>query len=237
MRTVRKPYQMYVLNLDALRIFWITIILFLLLFLTFFVGYFIGKERAKSEIEKLAKKNEKIMEDVLKNINQNKTDDDDSEFYELMNTGNVPEKRNIENSDDIEASIEKEKKIEEKIPEPEPVPAQNKRYIPAKKRIIKRKISSAKSPSFVIEYGDKRLSKKRPYTIQVASYRNYKNALLLYRQLKNQQFPAYIIKSKVNHIMYYRIRVGTFPSKTLSLKVLSMVKRLKGCEDSFLTTK
>jgi len=224
MRTVRKPYQMYVLNLDALRIFWITIILFLLLFLTFFVGYFIGKERAKGEIEKLAKKNEKIMEDVLKNINQN-------------NTGNVPEKRNIENSDDIEASIEKEKKIEEKIPEPEPVPVQNKRYIPAKKRIIKRKSSSTKSPSFVIEYGDKRLSKKRPYTIQVASYRNYKNALLLYRQLKNQQFPAYIIKSKVNHIMYYRIRVGTFPSKTLSLKVLSMVKRLKGCEDSFLTTK
>ncbi len=239
MRTVRKPYQMYVLNLDALRIFWITIILFLLLFLTFVVGYFIGKEKAKSDITKLTKKNNAIMNDILKNVNQNKGNkqDDDYEFYELMNGTQKNNQTDIKKptTDNIDDDLNiDDNPVKKEISQPTPVPIQ--KNIPAKKRFIPNKKLKSKS-TYLIEFGDKKLSKRRPYTIQIASYRSYKNALLLYNLLKKQQFPAYIIRSKVNHLVYYRIRVGAFPSKTLSLKVLAMIKRLKGCEDSYITTK
>ena len=215
MRNLRKPYQMYVLNLDGGRIFWITTILLLLLALSFFAGLLVGKEKTKSEMEIMSKKNKKIIEELLSQVESKKDKDeksDDYEFYDLMSPEKEKQFESIPNS------------LPEKIEE---------RTIPERKfrKIIKRK----REP--YMEIGDKKISSSRPYAIQVASYKNYANAKLLKDYLTSEQYPAYIIKSKVNNKLYYRVRVGPFSSKALTIKVLEQIRYRKGCENSFITTK
>ncbi len=244
MKKVRKPYQMYVLNLDAGRIFWLTIILLLLLLLSFIAGYIIGKEKTKNDITKLAEKNKLIMEKIVKNISNNSEDNDKYEFYDMLSNNNYKEE-NINSSeeestaeDDIIFKKSPEENIRKKVSSPTPIPVNEKKTAPTIKKTSKvRKNKIINNMVFSKNSKDKRLTSKRPYTIQVASYSTYKNALILYKLLKSEQYPSYILRIKIRGKIYYRVRVGPFASKTLSIKVLQMIKRLKGCEGSYITTK
>lgn len=211
MRNLRKPYQMYVLNLDAGRIFWITTILLLLLALSFFAGLLVGKEKAKTEMEIVSDRNKKIVEELLSRVEEKGEDETEYEFYDLMKP--QPDKyRETISPSEIPESSEERVKPEEKVAKP-------KTYEP------------------YIQLGDNRISSRRPYTIQVASYKKYKNAKLLKDYLESEQYPVYIIKSKVNGSIYYRVRVGPFASKALTIKVLEQLRSKRGCESSFITSK
>ncbi len=214
MQNLRKPYQMYVLNLDSGRIFWLTTILLLLLALSFFAGLLIGKEKSKTEVSLITERNKKIANELLNQV-ENKTKEDTTEeeedysFYNLMN----PQSKNRISEDRIPIPDEPEKRVQTEEP-------------------IK---TEPKNP--YIELGDNQISSTRPYTIQVASYKKYENAKILKDYLDSEQYPAYIIKSNINGNIYYRVRVGPFASKALSLKVLQQLLLKKSCEGSFLTTK
>lgn len=211
MPNLRRPYQMYVLNLDAGRIFWITTILLLLLALSFFAGLLVGKEKARSESELISQKNKQVVEELLSKVKSEEVQEEseeDYQFYDLMH----PDKEKSVQTIQEEERPEERVKIAEKIEKP----------------VIKKEYEP------YMEVGDTKISPNRPYAIQIASYTKYNNAKLLNNYLKSEQYPVYIIKSKVNNTYYYRVRVGPFSSKALTLKVLAQLKLKKECENSFI---
>lgn len=231
MRNLRKPYQMYVLNLDSGRIFWLTTILLLLVTASFFIGFLIGRDRAKMGIDSAAQKNKVIMDEILNKIDESDNKDEDYQFYELVSPDRVIEKDIYDNGmADYEYVEKKSMAVNNKTYKSEPsAPVSSYK----KKSSVKNKVY--RDP--VMDYGDKKLNSKRPFTVQVASYKRYRNARVLKNYLASEQYPSYIIKSNVNGVLYYRVRIGPFASKTLCLKVLEMAKLKKGCENSYITSK
>lgn len=223
MRNLRKPYQMYVLNLDSGRIFWLTTLLLLLLSISFVAGLLIGKEQTRGKIDEISQQNKQVMDEIFSKLDEKKEDNEDFQFYELMSSDKtakpyIPENKNEENDysqDDNQDNVEK---IIEKKNVPEVI-TKSRNY---------------KSSSPVMNFGDDKLNVHRPFGLQVASYKEYKNAKTLQNYLISEQYPAYIIKSSVNGIMFYRVRVGPFASETLTLKVLDMVKNKKECGNSYI---
>jgi len=227
MRNSRRSYQMYVLNLDASRIFWLTTILLLLITLSFFVGLLIGKEKAKGEVDEIAHKNKVMMDEIIDKLEDNVQEDEEYQFYELISPEKINEKNRAKNG-----------VLEEKIENPSSF-VQKRNHNTALDDYTKEEINPKRSyveqvPA--LDTGDKILSSERPYAVQVASYKRYKNANALKDYLVSEQYPAYIIKSSVNGILYYRVRIGPFASKALPLKVTEILRHRKGCENCFITT-
>lgn len=209
MGNLRRPYQMYVLNLDAGRIFWLTTMLILLLGLSFFAGFLVGIEKAKSESELIFQKNKKAVDELISKIKESEEKkEEEYKFYDLITKRTEEEIKPVEEKPEervksFESSIKREEKIK---------------------------------PEITIEEGDKKISSKSPYAIQVASYTKFENAKALKEELENEQYPAYIIKSRVNGNIYYRVRVGPFSSKALTIKVLSQIRGIRECENSYIVT-
>ncbi len=226
MRNLRKPYQMYVLNLDAGRIFWLTTILLLLISSGFFIGFLLGREKAKIDIEGVTQKNKIMMDEILSKLDDKDKDDEDYQFYELISPNRVVDKRKEENY------------FEYDYVEKKPAPENDRTYRkPSSYRKTRKNNESTSLQGRIMDFGDKRISSKKPYVVQVASYKKYNNAKIFKNYLTSEQYPTYIIKSNVSGVIYYRVRIGPFASKTLSLKVLEMVKVRKGCQSSFITSK
>lgn len=226
MRNLRKPYQMYVLNLDAGRIFWLTTILLLLISSGFFVGFLLGREKAKIDIEGVTQKNKIMMDEILSKLDDKDKDDGDYQFYELISPDRVANKRKEENY------------FEYDYVEKQSATVGDRTYRKFSSHRKTRKNNEGTSlQGRIMDFGDKRISSKKPYAVQVASYKKYNNAKIFRNYLASEQYPAYIIKSNVSGVIYYRVRIGPFASKTLSLKVLEMVKVRRGCENSFIISK
>ncbi|MBN1897801.1 MAG: SPOR domain-containing protein [Spirochaetes bacterium] len=208
MSKLRRPYQMYVLNLDAGRIFWLTMILLLLLAFSFFAGLLVGKVKTDINAGLVSQKNRQTVDELINRLDDKKSEESDYEFYDLMKPD---DKKNISVS----------------------VPPEFERNNESQGENVSRSESKPMEPS--ISLGDSKISSSRPFTIQVASYEKYSNARKLNDQLNEEQFPAYIIRSRVNGKLFYRIRVGPFASKALSIKVLEQLRYKKGCQNSFIT--
>lgn len=194
MREIRKPYQMYVLNLDSVRIFWLSFFFLVLLVLSFIFGFLVGKDYKNKKVEILSTTEATI---IPKDLPKEK---EDYQFYTIL------EKENIN-----EPFIKEENK---KIAKVEPV------------------IKEKAEPVFnTVE------NSKGQYTIQVASYRVYKNAENLRKKLRIQNYPAYIIKANVQGEMYYRVRLGSFENRALALKVLDRINKYPECEQSYIISK
>ncbi|MBU1075766.1 MAG: SPOR domain-containing protein [Spirochaetes bacterium] len=220
MRNLRKPYQMYVLNLDAGRIFWLTAILLLLVALSFISGFFVGQDKIKIKVNNVSQRNKDMMDEILNKMDdKDKIDDEDYQFYEMSSPKKIIDRK--ESDPDYEYDPKGGTGVMDRDFERRSEPVIRKETI--------------HEP--VMAMGDKNVSSKKPYTVQVASYKRYSNAKVLQNDLRSEQFPAYIIKSDVSGFLYYRVRIGPFASRTLSLKVLEMVKRKKDCGNSFITSK
>ncbi len=229
MRNLRNPYQMYVLNLDGARIFWLTIILLLLVGMSFFAGLFIGQEKAKGEVDDITHKNKVMMDEIIDKLDSKIKDDDEYQFYELISPKKVNDRSEVEKS----------------VPDIDSHTSSKPANSPAKDYDIVlnsqtgepgRSKNSLKESVPVLKTDSKKLTLKNPYAVQVASYKKQKNAENLKDYLIAEQYPAYVIKSVVNGIGYFRVRVGPFASRTLSLKVIEMIRHKKGCRDSFIVS-
>jgi len=225
MRNLRKPYQMYVLNLDGARIFWLTTILLFLIALSFFIGLFIGQEKAHVEVDDISLKNKVMMDEIIDKLdNKTKEDKEDEEyqFYELISPRKITEDEDLP----TRLSEMKSQSTRKKPVKIEKVDSHTGDDISIKKSLEK--------PEPVLESGDQKLNTENPYAVQVASYNKYDNAVKLRDYLKAEQYPSYIIKSVVEGKKFFRVRVGPFASRSLSLKVIEMIRHKKGCQDSFI---
>ncbi len=225
MRNLRKPYQMYVLNLDAARIFWLTTILLFLIAMSFFIGLLIGQEKAKGELDDITHKKKVMMDEIIDKLDNKTKDDDEYQFYELISPRKINDKNGTrKNISESEKHFPSEPKKDYDI-------TLNNR---SDEEISEKKSYEPGMP--VMDTGDKKLSSKNPYAVQVASYKRCENAENLRDYLVAEQYPAYVIKSVVKGIEYFRVRVGPFASRTLSLKVIEMIRHKKGCQDSFIVS-
>ncbi len=218
---------MYVLNLDGARIFWLTIILLLLVGMSFFAGLFIGQEKGKGEVDDITHKNKVMMDEIIDKLDNKIKDDDEYQFYDLIS----PKK--VNGSSEVEKSLPDSDKHTFSKPAKSPAKSPAKDY-----DIVLNSKTGEPDPSKEIskESDTKKVTVKNPYAVQVASYKKEKSAESLKDYLIAEQYPAYVIKSVVNGIEYFRVRVGPFASRTLSLKVIEMIRHKKGCQDSFIVS-
>lgn len=217
---------MYVLNLDGARIFWLTTILLLLIAMSFFIGLFIGQEKAKGEVDDITHKNKVMMDEIIDKLDNRIKDDDEYQFYELISPKKVNDRSEAEKNvpDDIDRHTSSKPAGDYDIV------LNNRTGEPNfSKKSLKESVPVLKTDS-------KKPALKNPYAVQVASYKKQKNAGNLKDYLIAEQYPAYVIKSVVNGIEYFRVRVGPFASRTLSLKVIEMIRHKKGCRDSFIVS-
>ncbi|MDD5067839.1 MAG: hypothetical protein PHF84_12405 [bacterium] len=112
MTNLRKPYQMYVLNLDTSRIFWLTTLLILLLVISFFTGFLVGRVRSRSDETEVIRKNRMAVDQIINRIDNTKENDGEYQFYDLMTPKN--ENRTVR-KDETE-----EKSAREPVPERSP---------------------------------------------------------------------------------------------------------------------
>ncbi len=212
-RNTRKPYHMYVLNLDAARIFWLTTLLILLIVFSFFSGVIVGRVKAKMDVNQLSQKNKVVMDDILNKLNsKGTTNEEEFQFYELMS----PKKSNPTKP-----------LIENRSQTPEPPPHQEFKYSEPVKENHQDPSPNIKTIESLSQQGD--------FSIQVAAYKSFKSAKDLEVSLKSLDYPAYVTRSLVKGIFYYRVKIGPFKSRALSLKVLESLRQEKEGKDSFLT--
>ena len=224
MRNLKKPYQMYVLNLDASRIFWLTTFLLLLLCFSFFIGLLIGKENGKGAVNEITTKNKAMIDEIINKLDDKNNNDDEYQFYELISPEKITEKNR---KDKI---IPKREYIKKESP-----PADKNNYNTSLDTGKEVQIKNNRKSPPAEDTENIKLSKKNPYTVQVASYTKYKNAEKLKIYLISKKYPAYIIKSNVKGINYYRVRIGPFASKSVCLKVIEIIRHKKECRNSFIT--
>lgn len=208
MAHLRKPYQMYVLNLDTSRIFWLTALLILLLCVSFFSGFLTGRVSFRSEESELVSRNKTVLDQVISKIGENgNAGDEEYQFYELMTPGSRKESR--------PAAAADEKKETEAVT--------------ARREEIER------TPVLPEKTAKKSAPDQGEYLIQVASYRGAHYARSLESSLKAAGFPSFVSRQNIRGVLYYRVRIGPFSSRALALKVLSSVRNQKECSVSYIT--
>jgi len=74
----------------------------------------------------------------------------------------------------------------------------------------------------------------RPYAIQVASYQNGSTAEAVRAQLESDHFIAFIVRTKINNRLYFRIRLGPFSSRTKADAVLDNLRGNSGFSGAYV---
>lgn len=64
------------------------------------------------------------------------------------------------------------------------------------------------------------------FTVQVGSFTSEDNARDLYRELRQDDFSAYIKQDEINQCLFYRVRVGKYQHKQQAYKEEARLKRL-----------
>lgn len=222
-------YKMYVLNLDAARIFWIAILFVFIGLLAFFLGYINGKG-----LLSVNKYNKKHI------VNNGAEDSYDSSDYDSVDLKYEDDDEDFHFYKPDIKSVKKKEKLVIKpqlgiVPKPVSKSVKKKITKPAPK--LKKSVPKTILTRHPITFEDKKVNSDSPYSIQVASHRIYKNADNLRKTLLSKNYPAYILKSKVNGSIYFRTRVGPFSSKILANKVMFNLKKEKDCANSYIATK
>jgi len=231
--------EMFVLNLDNSSIFWISLVLFFIIVLFFFAGFFIGRKIMQNHAgPEQTVRTSNLYESAKPIANTN----DNFEFYHVLNeekltkadiTHSIPrsklEKRKI-------ASVPKEKPIvvEHKFPKKQTkIEKTKKTYV---KKSVKRVRATSYSKKTPITTGltHRKTHKTHPYAVQVSSCLNSAAAQSVKGQLNKKGFPAYIVRAKINHKLFYRIRVGPFSSKQAALKSLRRLRALSNYSGSYI---
>lgn len=231
--------EMFVLNLDNSSIFWISLVLFFIIVLFFFAGFFIGRKI----MEKPAGLEPTVRtSNLYENSKPIANTNDNFEFYHVLNeekltkadiTHSIPrskiEKRKT-------SSVKKENPIvvEHKYPKTQTkVKKVKKTYVKKSVKMTKKRSTTRKTP-ITTGLTHRKTHKTHPYAVQVSSCLSSAAALSVKNQLKKIGFSAYIVRAKINHKLFYRIRVGPFSSKESALKSLRRLRSLSHYSGSYI---
>jgi len=152
---------------------------------------------------------------------------------EIMPTREIPE----------EQLPEKEMIENQTLVTPDIIPSKTSRKrITFKKRVEKRTIEKGTIGNGIIEKGTINIPKTQQgkYTIQVAAYNEFKEAISLMARLDEKGFTSYRVKGEKNGVVLYRVRIGSFSTwdeaekmkeKLKSAKINAMIIRKDDDED------
>jgi cell division protein FtsN len=220
-------------------ILWIGLTLFVCAWM-FVLGILVGREMVpvKFDIEKLQNELAALKETVIKKeLDQYKigssTDESKTKmgFYEtLKKTGDEARLKNDVISRQKESEPKKTASLQKKkMPPPKTVPAQKVKTIDSK-RVSQNNPSAVarSSASQAMQSGQGQERSGNKFTIQVASLKDSKIADKLVGRLKKGGYPAYRSIGKVpGKGIWYRVRVGSFNSRTEAAPTLNQLKKEK----------
>ena len=172
----------------------------------FVLGIIVGRGTApvKFDIEKLQKELALLRETgIMKELRKYKIDSGvdhhtrEMGFYETLKDA----QKNVE--------LKTEKREPPDKPLPENIESETKKTVKPKKSTLEKTPKVANTGSV-----NSKVSKSKPFTIQVASLRDPKAADRMVTELKKKGFPAYRRKAEISgHGIWYRVRVGAYMSK------------------------
>lgn len=94
-----------------------------------------------------------------------------------------------------------------------------------------------KKPMKQVVVSLKRLGERGKYTVQVGSFEREREALKVQRILKSKGYPAFTKKAAVKDKgIYYRVRVGTFPTRSDAKSYGEVLKNNETAVESFFIT-
>ncbi|MFH2061084.1 MAG: SPOR domain-containing protein [Pseudomonadota bacterium] len=97
---------------------------------------------------------------------------------------------------------------ESKAPDPVPVPGPAvPKIIPPKKVATAKSVDATAKP---VDMAAQKVNEKGIYTIQIAAYKNVKDAVTQMAQLEKKGFTSYRVKTIIKGETWYRIRTGSF---------------------------
>lgn len=237
-----RSYQMYVLNLDNSRLFWISLLFLLIISLFFMAGYFIGKNYShrfskaqKAEVQTQQERGVTYEDMFLKSL-MKEGNETDFEFYRVLPKESLS-KEDIEHSIPY-TPVEPQKKkadaspvvVERKYPETVSVPVK-----PSKQ--VEIQASSSREVHMVSSHDDSQGGATGRYSVQVASFGHRSSAESLQNDLNTKKMGAYIIQAKVNNKLFYRVRVGPFTSMEQANRSLSRLRTELGFASSYVCMK
>ncbi len=226
--------NMYVLSLDGSRIFWILSIILLLMTFVLLLGYWIGSDAAMSTANThIARAKTPVnTEDTSRNIQTNAPEKAKATITEenmtnaekakaetkQVKTENSPKKSNVKFSNGEETVFD---------PDTGKVRMQKKQDTTRQK--ISKSIKSLKTKRGVDTYGsDKYMTRSKPYSIQIATHFSLGTAMHVKRKLRKGNHSAYIFMHKSSRgKRFYKIRVGTFTSRSKAKNYLVRLKRTR----------
>ncbi|MDH4128154.1 MAG: SPOR domain-containing protein [Spirochaetota bacterium] len=212
-KTSNQQKDIYVINLDLTRVFWLIAIGLFFITSFFLVGYWLGSDTNYNEqMEGYSKKSSrnKLISLKDKDIKKFANLQEVKEITEnaLINKRHVKSSNNVEDDEnneqndnsEIDANVNKSKHLKQ------PTTRQNE----------------------LTNSHDSRISKKLPYTIQVSTHKQGTNARKLRNSLIKKGFPAYIfIKRNQRDSLYYFVRIGPYPSERKAQEIQQKVRNIK----------
>ena len=73
-----------------------------------------------------------------------------------------------------------------------------------------------------------------PFAVQVASSQSEEKALALVNRLRTKGYPAYVEGVEIEGTKWFRVRVGTFPSKEDALNLVEKLREEEGLRESMV---
>ena len=220
--------DMYVVNLDMVRIFWILAILLFMLTFFFLFGYWLGNDTSGSA-NFIAQKKSDQKNWISYDKNQFK------ELLELQKVKKATENALTRNTNSSVSSNHSEGlktgRLKTERLKTERLKKKNQRdEVIDVKRSIRKPLSFKKKKSNI----DVNLSSKKPYAVQVSINRVFRNAKRLDEDLKREGFSSYVYKRNSKNGLFNIVRVGPFSTYS---QALSIQKKLRVfAKDSMIIT-
>ncbi len=212
MKTPEKDFgqqhkDMYIINLDMTRVFWLLAVGLFMITFFFLFGYWLGSDpdhiypdNSHSAVKIHQKNLVPLNKNDIMSVNTKKT------LSDVERYANNPRDNQSASSDEDVSETQRTQESTDSSTESR----------------------SEESPT------DQNLSQSRKYTIQVSANRVVENAHRLKEKLLSKGFKAYIFKKNRNGSLLYFVRVGSFSSELRAKQTLRRVRNIKNARNSRL---
>lgn len=206
----------------------------------FFLGIMVG--RGTSPVSFDTQEFQKRLEVIANEFGEKKKDTSkkiDLKFYDALDSP-VPEEPLLSKTTPLEIMPTRENP-EPQLPEKEMIEDQalvvqdniplktSRKRITLKKKVEKGTIDTGSIGNGIIEKGTIEIPETQhgKYTIQVAAYNEFKDAISLMARLDEKGFSSYRVKGEKNGVVLYRVRIGSFSTWNEAEKMKEQLKKAK----------
>jgi len=225
--------DMYVMNLDLSRVFWIIAVGLFMLTFFFLFGYWLGSDTNYLEVMQKDNQNARIEQsrsiilndDMKQTSNMKEVQAVTEQAMRKDNSSQSTMHKDNRNNDSIYSNGESTQE-EDETAKIETVKEDEREKPPVIRRAPVKKLR------------DTKLSGKAHYAVQISTHRVKRNAYGVLKQLKDHQFKAYIYKKKNSRgQLLYIVRIGPFASEAVAQDNQIEAKMLKVGQDGIVVKK